>query len=156
MDMDSTEMDMDMSGVPVVPAGVAYADGQDIRFIHTEVSDPEIGKLLTEMMDLPCWWSLPWRRRQRQCWRKYTYSPTAAKAWVRWASSRMYSITPPAVRATARYAPFSSSPGRMKAKPRELKSAAEVAEAESAGEVTLEQPGVVVNMPFITWPGGER
>jgi hypothetical protein len=28
--------------------------------------------------------------------------------------------------------------------------------AKDAGEVTIEQPGVVVNMPFVVWDGGKR
>jgi hypothetical protein len=32
---------------------------------------------------------------------------------------------------------------------RELKSVAEVMEAETNGELTIEQPGVVINMPFV-------
>jgi hypothetical protein len=39
---------------------------------------------------------------------------------------------------------------------RVLKSAAEVKEAAARGEITIEQPGVVVNMPLLTWPGGHR
>jgi hypothetical protein len=35
-----------------------------------------------------------------------------------------------------------------------LTSVAEIERAEAAGEVTLQRPGVVVNMPFLTWPGG--
>jgi len=31
-----------------------------------------------------------------------------------------------------------------------------VKETEAKGEVTIERPGVVVNMPFLTWPGGRR
>ena len=42
------------------------------------------------------------------------------------------------------------------ATPRELKSVAEVLQAESAGELTIEQPGVVINMPFVVWDGGQR
>jgi hypothetical protein len=39
---------------------------------------------------------------------------------------------------------------------RELKSVAEVKAALDKGELTSEQPGVVINMPFVTWPGGMR
>jgi hypothetical protein len=42
------------------------------------------------------------------------------------------------------------------AEPQLLTAAADVLAAESAGEVTIETPGVVVNMPFVTWPDGER
>lgn len=39
---------------------------------------------------------------------------------------------------------------------RELRSAAEVRAAEGRGDVTVRRPGVVVNMPMVTWPGGQR
>ena len=39
---------------------------------------------------------------------------------------------------------------------RVLKSAADVEDAVTNGEVTTEEPGVVVNMPFLTWPAGRR
>ena len=39
---------------------------------------------------------------------------------------------------------------------RVLKSAAEVKDAEAKGELTIERPRVVVNMPMLTWPGGQR
>jgi hypothetical protein len=42
------------------------------------------------------------------------------------------------------------------AKARLLKSSAEVMVAKDAGEISIEQPGVVVNMPFVVWDGGKR
>ena len=43
--------DMDMSAVPRIPPVAGYAAGERIFFLHTEVSDPEIGRIMTEMMD---------------------------------------------------------------------------------------------------------
>jgi len=37
-----------------------------------------------------------------------------------------------------------------------LRSAEEVEAAVSDGRLTVERPGVVVNMPLLSWPGGER
>jgi len=37
-----------------------------------------------------------------------------------------------------------------------LRSAEEVQAAIDAGRLTVERPGVVVNMPFLSWPGGHR
>jgi len=37
-----------------------------------------------------------------------------------------------------------------------LLSAAEVEAASADGRLTVELSGVVVNMPFLTWPGGSR
>lgn len=42
------------------------------------------------------------------------------------------------------------------AKARELKSVAEIMAARDAGEITIAQPNVVVNMPFVVWEGGKR
>jgi hypothetical protein len=43
-----------------------------------------------------------------------------------------------------------------KANARELKSVANVLEAEANGELTIDQLGVVINMPFVVWEGGKR
>ena len=44
---------MDMSSLPRVPPVFGYAAGEDINFIHTEASDPEIASVLTDMMGSP-------------------------------------------------------------------------------------------------------
>jgi len=38
----------------------------------------------------------------------------------------------------------------------ELKSAAEILQAEKDGKLTTTKSGVVVNMPFLVWDGGKR
>ena len=38
----------------------------------------------------------------------------------------------------------------------ELKSVAEVMEADVNCELSIEQPGVVINIPFVVWDGGQR
>ena len=43
----------DMMDAPVVPPVVGYADGEQILFLHTETSDPEIARILTDMMGSP-------------------------------------------------------------------------------------------------------
>lgn len=39
---------------------------------------------------------------------------------------------------------------------RVLKSIAELLVVIDSGAVSIEEPGVVVNMPILTWPGGQR
>jgi hypothetical protein len=39
---------------------------------------------------------------------------------------------------------------------RRLRSAGEVRKAVRNGEAAAEETAVVVNMPFLTWPGGKR
>jgi hypothetical protein len=31
-----------------------------------------------------------------------------------------------------------------------------VKKAAAGGEIAIERPGVVINMPLLTWPGGRR
>ena len=38
---------------PAVPTVKGYAEGREILFQHTEVSDPKVAELLTEMMRSP-------------------------------------------------------------------------------------------------------
>ena len=150
-------MDMDtMADTPAIPAGLAYAEGQEIRFIHTEVSDAEIAKLLTDMMSSPV-----------LVVASLAEVPESATAPVYVFTNGPTGMGPlgfqpdvfPYPPGDAEYTPLRSihlvtwvDPGQA----RELKSAAEVQEAEQNGTVTIEQPGVVVNMPFVTWPDGSR
>ena len=60
----------------------------------------------------------------------------------------------PALRALLRNQPLRSRRDERKA--RELKRAEEVRKAAGSGEITIDKPGVVVNMPLLTWPGGRR
>lgn len=139
-----------------VPPVKAYAEGQRIRFIHTEVSDPKVAELLTQMMKSPVLVVPP-----------LAQAPETLVATVYVFKNGVKGGGP------FGYQPdvFDRPPGRDGYSPlravhlvtwkneraaRELKSLAEVKEAESKGEVTVERPGVVVNMPFLTWPGGRR
>ncbi len=145
-----------MGDEPTIPAGLAYAEGQDIRFVHTEVSDEEIAKLLSGMMSSPVLF-VP----------SLAEVPESITAPVYVFTNGPTGMGPlgfqpdvfPYLPGDAQYTPLRSihlvtwvDPGQA----RELKSAAEVEEAVQIGEVTIEIPGVVVNMPFVTWPNGQR
>lgn len=140
----------------VMPVGRAYADGQEIYFMHTEVSDPDVAELLSNIMQSPVL-LVP----------SLAEIPDSALANVYVFTNGIKGMGP------LGFAPdvFDSVPGsdgytplrRLNlvtwvdsSAPRELKSAADVLAAETAGEVTIEQPGVVINMPFIVWDGGKR
>ena len=141
---------------PAVPNITGYLEGQEILFQHTEVSDPKVAELLTEMVSSPV-----------------LVVPALAQA-------------PPSLLANVfvfkngvrgggpfKYQPdvFDNPPGTEGYRPlralalvtwkneqaaRVLKSEREVKAAEQAGDVVIERPGVVVNMPLVTWPGGRR
>ena len=154
-----TVAEMDMSSTadgPTIPAGRAYAEGQEIRFVHTEVSDQEIATLLSDMMSSPVLF-VP----------SLAEVPESATAPVYVFTNGPTGMGPlgfqpdvfPYPPGDAQYTPLRSihlvtwvDPGQA----RELKAAADVQETEQNGDVTIEKPGVVVNMPFVTWPDGQR
>lgn len=140
----------------VVPPVDGYLEGERIRFIHTEASDPKVADLLTTMKGSPV-----------------IVVPTLAKI-PKDALANVYVYTN-GVRGDGpfKYQPdvFDNPPGqpgytplralnlvtwKQPDKARELKSAREVTEALARGEINIEQPGVVINMPLITWPDGRR
>lgn len=146
----------EMGMTAVMPVGRAYAEGQEIYFMHTEASDPDVARLLTDMMDSPVL-LVP----------SLAETPDSALANVYVFTNGIEGMGP------LGFAPdvFDNPPGTDGYTPlrrlnlvtwtdpataRELKSAAEVLAAESAGEVTIEQPGIVINMPFVVWDGGKR
>lgn len=141
---------------PAVPSVKGYLDGREILFQHTEVSDPRVARILTEMMRSPV-----------------LVVPTLAQASPAMLAN-VYVFTN-GVRGGGpfKYQPdvFDNPPGSEGYRPlraihlvtwkderaaRVLKSAREVKAAELAGEIVVERPGVVANMPLVTWPGGGR
>lgn len=154
-----TESSMDMNNmgdVPTIPAGLAYLDGQEIRFIHTEVSDPGVAEVLTKMMDSPVL-VVP----------ALAQTPDALLANVYVFKNGVEGMGPLGFQPDV----FDNPPGsegysplrkiifvtwKDGSKARELKSLTEVLELEQTGEIALEVSNVVVNMPFVTWPGGQR
>lgn len=141
---------------PVVPPIKGYLDGQAIRFIHTEVSDATVAQTLTAMSGSPVL-AVP----------SLAQAPDEMLANVYVFTNGVQGGGPLGFQPDV----FDNPPGAQGYSPlraiilvtwnderaaRELRSAAEVKEAEAKGEVTLERPGVVVNMPMLNWPGGQR
>lgn len=141
---------------PAVPLVKGYAEGQDILFQHTEVSDPKVAELLTEMMKSPVL-VVP----------ALAETPESVLAKVYVFKNGVRGGGP------FKYQPdvFDNPPGSPGYRPLRsihivtwknersasvLKSAREVLAAEKAGEIAIERPGLVANMPLVTWPGGKR
>jgi hypothetical protein len=124
--------------------------------MHTEVSDPGVADVLTKMMDSPVL-VVP----------SLAQAPEALLANVYVFKNGVEGMGPLGFQPDV----FDNPPGSQgysplrkiifatwkdESKAREVKSLAEVLELEEAGEITLETSNVVVNMPFVTWPDGQR
>ena len=133
-----------------LPVNKAFADGKEIYFVHLEASDENAAQQMTEMMDSPT-----------------LYVPSLAKVPVE-ALANVYSFkngvdgqvsvfdNPPN---TDGYTPLRQLNVVIWAdgvKARELKSVAEILSARDAGELAIKPTGIVVNMPFVVWDGGQR
>ncbi len=139
-----------------LPAGKAWSEGKEIYFIHTEASDAGVAEKLTGMMKSPV-----------------ILVPSLAEVPDE-ALANVYAFTN-GLKGTGPFGfqpdVFDNPPGtdgytplrrlnlvtwKDETQARELKSAQEVLDAESAGNLTIEQPGAVINMPFVVWDGGKR
>ena len=140
----------------LLPAGKAFAEGKEIFFVHTEASDEGVAKLLSDMMTSPVLY-VP----------ALANTPAEMLANVYVFDNGLEGMGPFGFQADV----FDNPPGtdgysplrRVNvvtwvdpAKARMFTSVAEIMSAVDAGEVTIAQPGVVVNMPFVVWDGGQR
>jgi len=152
---------MDTGGMTVrsatVPPVKGYLNGEEIRFIHTEASDAKVADMLTMMMNSPVI-TVP----------ALAQVPESALAPVYVFTNGMRGDGPfgfqpdvfDAPPGSGQYSPLRKLhlvTWRQESQVRLLKSAAEVEAARANEELTIiERPGVVVNMPILTWPGGHR
>ncbi|HEY1145965.1 MAG TPA: hypothetical protein VGE84_06465 [Allosphingosinicella sp.] len=140
----------------ISPPVTGFLDGQEIRFVHTEASDQKIADTLTKMVNSPV-----------LVVRSLAEAPAAMLANV------YVFANGPRGPGPLQHQPdvFDSPPGTADYSPlralnlvkwtnpsaaHELHSAADLLAAERKGELALEKPGVVINMPLLTWPGGRR
>lgn len=139
-----------------LPAGKAYADGKEIYFVHTEASDSALAEKLSAMMKspvlvVPALADVP----DSALANVYAFTNGLAGKGPLGFQSDVFDNPP----GTPGYSPLrrlNTVTWVNAAKARELKSAADVLAAEKAGEVKIEQPGAIINMPFIVWDGGKR
>lgn len=141
---------------PTIPPVKGYTEGREIRFIHTEASDPGVAQMLTDMMGSPVL-VVP----------SLAQAPESMLANVYVFQNGVRGDGPFGFQPDV----FDNPPGTDGYSPlravnlvtwtdeqaaRELRSVEEVKQALASGEITIERIGAVVNMPMLTWPGGQR
>jgi hypothetical protein len=121
------EMQTTFSSDDLAPLVRGIYEGEDVFFIHTEASDPDVANLLTDMMGpqviaVPNLAEIP----QELLGSVYVFTNGVAGG------------------------------GPMGSTPRQLNSVAAIEAAEALGEIVIEQPGIVINMPILVWSGEHR
>ncbi len=145
---------------PTVPPVTGYSEGQEILFIHTETSDPKIARILTDMMGGSPVLVVPALARAPKDLLAPVYVFTNGKTGdgptgPLGGQADIFPHPP----GDAAYRPLRAITlvtWKDEKSARVLKSVAALQAVVASGAVSLEQPGVVVNMPFLTWPGGRR
>lgn len=154
--MGGMDMDTGFSTDELAPLVRGIFEAEEVLFIHTEASDAQIAQVLTDMMDA-----------------EVMIVPSLADIPVELLAS-VYVFTngivgegPMGFQADV----FDSIPGDENYTPlravhfvtwenqthaRQLNSIAEIQAALDAEEISLEAPGIVVNMPILVWTGGQR
>ncbi len=145
-----------MPSKDLVPPVRGLYKGGELFFIHTEASDPDVANMLTMMMG-PEVLLLP----------SLTQVPDSVLANVYVFTNGVKGGGPFGFQPDV----FDSVPGDSGYSPlrsinlvawaegtttRELGSVEEIKAAESKGDATIQRPDIVVNMPMLTWPGGQR
>lgn len=153
--MDEGMADMPTTEARLPPVTGLY-DGEQVFFVHPEASDANVAEVLTGMMGSPVL-VVP----------ELADVPASARDEVYVFTNGIQGTGPLGFQPDV----FPSAPGDDDYRPlrtvvlvawvdedraRMLSSADEVTAAADAGDVLLETTGVVVNMPFLTWPGGQR
>lgn len=140
----------------VVPPVDGYMEGQNIRFIHTEASDPKVAQLLTKMkgslvLVVPSLAQAP----QDMLANVYVFTNGIKGGGPLDFQPDVFD-SPPGAEGYRPLRRLNLVTWKDPQAAREFKTASEVKEALTKGEITVQQPGVVVNMPILTWPGGHR
>jgi hypothetical protein len=158
--MEGNAMGAETGDVPRIPPVLGYYGGEEVFFIHTEASDEEVAGMLEEMMDSPV-----------PVVPSLADVPDQALSTVYVFTNGMTPADTPAGPLGFQPDVFDAAPGdegytplrRLvqvtwadDAQARLLTSEQDISDAEDAGEVTREGSGIVVNIPLLTWPGGQR
>ena len=140
-----------------LPAVMGYANGEEVYFVHPETSSPAVAELMTEMMGgspvlvVPALVDVP----QSALARVYVFTNGVEGEGPFGFQADVFDNPPGSdgyspLRTIRRVAWVDGSEARL------LTSDGDVQADLENGEVTIELPGVVVNMPMLTWPGGQR
>lgn len=145
------EMNMDYNTNDYAPLAMGMYEGQQVFFVHTEASDPSVAQLLTDMMGpevvaVPSLAEIP----AELLGNVYVFTNGIEGMGPLGFQPDVFDTVP----GEETYTPLRAInlvAWEEGATPVELTSAADILAAAEAGDLTIQQPGVVVNMPILVW-----
>ncbi|MGQ0702881.1 MAG: DUF7482 domain-containing protein [Gemmatimonadales bacterium] len=140
------------------PAVAGYSEGQEISFLHTEASDSTVAGMLTEMkhspvLVVPRLAQVPPEILGNVFVFRNGVKPSGARGPFGFQPD-VFDCPPSMACYTSLRAVNLVTWERDEA--RVLRSAADIRQAAGQGLLRIERPGIVVNMPWVRWPGGSR
>jgi len=145
---------------PTIPPVAGYSEGQTVLFVHTETSDPGIAKILTDMMGgspvlvVPALAKAP--KEMLAPVYVFTNGMSGDGPMGPLGGQADIFAHPPGDPAYSPLRAVNLVTWKDPSAAQLLKSAADLQMVIDRGEVSVEEAGVVVNMPFLTWPQGRR
>lgn len=148
---------MGMGSDVTVPPVKGYVDGQPMLFIHTETSDEQVAGMLTQMMGGSPVLVVPSLAEvaERGAAPAYVFQNGVKGDGPLGFQPDVFDGAP----GSPRYTPLRRVHlvrWKDETQARELTSATDVVAQEQRGLLTVERTRIVVNMPFLVWPGGRR
>ena len=133
-----------------------YAEGSEIYFIHPEVSDAQLAEKMGAGMGSPVLYVPALAQVTDDALADVYVFTNGIKGESMSGLQPSVFDNPPGTEGYSPLRRLNVVTWVDETKARELKSVAEVLKAADAGELSIKQPGVVINMPFIVWDGGQR
>ena len=138
-----------------IPLTMGYVDGKEVYYISTEASVEDVANHLTDLTGFPVTYTPA-----------LEFAPESSLAQIYVFTngiegSGVFGFQPQVVDSQPgdpEYSPLwnvNAVTWNEGVTPRELTSDNEVIAAKQNGDITIEQPGVIVNCPFVTWDGGQ-
>lgn len=154
--MGEMDMDTDFTSDDLAPLVRGMFEGEEVLFIHTEASDTNVAQPLTDMMEaevivVPSLSALP----VALLGNVYVFTNGIMGDGPMGFQPDVFDSIP----GDENYTPLRAVnlvTWAETSEPRQLNSVAEIQDAHEADEIAIEQPGIVVNMPILVWPGGQR
>lgn len=141
---------------PQVPPEDSYVDGERVRVLHTETSDRQLADTMSRMMHSPVLF-VPSLAQAPRTMLANVYVFTNGQRGLGTRGFQLDVLDSPPK--SPGYSPLRAvnfvawlDPGAA----RDLKSAAEIRDAERKGEVRIEQTSIVLNTPLLSWPTERR
>ena len=150
-EMGGMEMVTDYSVDDLAPLVRGIYEGEDVFFLHTEVSDESIAEILTEMMGpkvvvVPSLADIP----EELLGNVYVFTNGIIDGGPLGFQPDIFDSVP----GDETYTPLRQIhfvTWVVDSSPEQLNHVSDILEAEESGDVTIEPSGIVVNMPILVW-----